>query len=97
MLLPIKISPNALEQIKIISQTKGITPDMGLRIGVRGSGCSGTSFMIGFDEKKDSDVEYLQEGLKILIEKKHFLYLTGMLLDFVDNQTQKGFTFVPNS
>jgi iron-sulfur cluster assembly protein len=94
MNLPIKISEMALNEAKTIFFKKGIDKHLSLRIGVKGSGCSGTSFFLGFDEKKDNDHEFEIDKMKILIEKKHFLYLVGMKLDFVDNDTQRGFTFV---
>ncbi|MFN0050287.1 MAG: HesB/IscA family protein [Cytophagales bacterium] len=94
MNLPIKISENAFAEVKNIVRNKGIDVNMGLRIGVKGSGCSGNSFYLGFDNSKDTDGVFNIDNVKIFIEKKHFLYLVGMKLDFVDNDTQRGFTFV---
>jgi iron-sulfur cluster assembly protein len=94
--IPIKITPFALEQIKLMLTTKGLTDTYGLRIGVKGSGCSGTSFFLGFDDKKTEDSEFMEGEVKIFIEKKHFMYLLGTTLDFVEDNFQRGFTFLGN-
>ena len=94
MNIPVTITENALEEIKKISQIKGISPLLGLRLGIKGAGCSGTSYLLGFDEKNNNDVEFEVNGIRIFIEKKHFLYLTGVKIDFIDNNNQRGFTFV---
>jgi len=94
MNLPIHISEEALAEAKSIFATKGISDTMGLRIGVKGSGCSGTSFFLGFDEQKEHDQVFEIDEMKIWIEKKHFLYLAGMKLDFIADSSQRGFSFV---
>ncbi len=94
MNLPLDISKLALAEAKNIFTHKGIDGNMGLRIGVKGSGCSGTSFFLGFDKQNENDQVYEVDNLRILIEKKHFLYLAGMKLDFIDNNNQRGFSFV---
>lgn len=94
MKIPIEISEEAIKEINSIYQTKGISAEMGLRIGVKGSGCSGTSFFLGFDTPSFNDQIFDFSMTKILIEKKHFLYLVGMKLDFMNNNSQRGFTFV---
>ncbi len=94
MNLPIHISDQAWIEINNIYKNKGIGNELGLRIGVKGSGCSGTSFVLGFDEKAVNDVDFDINGMKIYIEKKHFLYLAGMKLDFIEDNSQRGFTFV---
>jgi iron-sulfur cluster assembly protein len=94
MELPITISPKALEQVKYIMANKSIPEGYALRVGVKGAGCSGVSFMLGFDVQKTADDAYNYQGLKVLIEKKHTMYLIGMLLDFEDNENASGFVFL---
>jgi iron-sulfur cluster assembly protein len=60
-LQPITITPKAAEEVRKIMQTKNIPSDYGLRVGVRGSGC-GTSLLIGFDKRKETDQSYNSEG-----------------------------------
>lgn len=96
-ILPLSITQLALNQIAFIKATKNIPEGYGLRIGVRGSGCSGTSFVLGFDQKKAGDNEYLIEGIPVYIEKKHVLYVAGVELDYEDSEEMTGFIFNTNA
>ncbi len=91
--IPVKISSNAISEIKYIFERKNIPSDYGLRIGMKGSGCTGTTFVIGFDQKKDQDEEYFTEGIQVFIEKKHIMYLFGVEVDFIEDDTERGFVF----
>jgi iron-sulfur cluster assembly protein len=95
-ILPLTITQLALNQIALIKNTKNIPQGYGLRIGVRGSGCSGTSFVLGFDQKKEGDNEYFVEGIPVYIEKKHILYVAGIELDYEDSEEVTGFIFNTN-
>ncbi len=70
-----------------------------LRVGVKGGGCSGLSYELGFDnipQEGDNIVE--DNSIKIAIDKKSFLYLFGTELDFTDGLNGKGFQFInPNA
>jgi len=70
-----------------------------LRVGVKGGGCSGLSYELGFDnisQEGDNIVE--DNSIKIAIDKKSFLYLFGTELDFSDGLNGKGFQFInPNA
>ena len=96
-ILPLTITQLALNQIALIKGTKNIPEGYGLRVGVRGSGCSGTSFVLGFDQKKEGDNEYLVAGLPIYIEKKQVLYVAGVELDYEDSEEVTGFIFNTNA
>jgi iron-sulfur cluster assembly protein len=74
---------------------KNIPQDYGLRIGVKGGGCAGVSFVIGFDHSKASDEIFPLEGFEIFIEKKHFMHLLGIEVDFINSETERGFLFSP--
>ena len=74
--------------------TKNIPVDYGLRVGIRGSGCGGASLIIGFDKQKDSDISYEVEGINMLVDKKHTLYVIGKEVDFYDGADKRGFMFV---
>ena len=90
---PVSISDKAMEEVKTIIDKKGIPDDYGLRIGIQGAGCAGISYLVGFDKQKDSDTVYQKEGVKILVEKKHVMYLIGIELDFYEGTDERGFTF----
>ena len=91
--IPVKITSQAISQIKYIFEKKNIPQEYGLRIGMKGSGCAGNTFVIGFDKKKETDDEYLVENIPVYIEKKHVMYLFDVLVDFVDNEVESGFVF----
>jgi iron-sulfur cluster assembly protein len=65
-----------------------------LRVGVEGGGCSGLSYKLDFDkEQKPDDKLFEDKGIKILVDKKSFLYLVGTELDFTDGLNGKWFNF----
>jgi len=92
--IPISISDKAKIEIQNIRSNKNIPPEYGLRVGIKGAGCSGVSFMLGFDTKKDNDNQFHLEDLNILISKPHMMYLFGKSIDFYDEADAKGFVFV---
>lgn len=91
--IPVKITESAIAEIKYIFERKNIPAEYGLRIGMKGSGCSGTTFVIGFDKKKEQDEVFIKENIEVYIEKKHLMYLFGVEVDFVENETERGFVF----
>ena len=94
MVNPVNIRRKALHEVKLIMEKKGIPEDYGLRIGIKGAGCSGMGFLLGFDKQKPSDLEYSIEGLKVLIDKKHTMYVVGLEVDFYEGSDTRGFTFI---
>jgi iron-sulfur cluster assembly protein len=90
---PISITSPALVEVKKILSDKNVPAEYGLRIGVQGGGCSGLSYMLGFDKKKDTDNEYSFDGVKVFIDKKHAMYILGMEVDFQDGLNARGFVF----
>ncbi len=94
---PVTISPKAAEEIRKIMQTKNIPTDYSLRVGIRGGGCGGVSLIIGFDKKKETDLSYSEQGISVLVEKKHTMYIIGKEVDFYEGADARGFMFVdPN-
>jgi iron-sulfur cluster assembly protein len=68
--------------------------DAFIRVGVEGGGCSGLTYKLEFDvETKDGDKVFEDKGIKIVCDKKSFLYLIGTELDFTDGLNGKGFEF----
>ena len=59
----------------------------------RNAGCSGMSYLLGFDKKKDGDEAYAIEGIQLIMDKKHGMYVMGMQIDFQDGLNARGFTF----
>ncbi|MEM0996521.1 MAG: iron-sulfur cluster assembly accessory protein [Bacteroidota bacterium] len=66
-----------------------------LRVGVRSQGmaCAGMSFMLGFDQKKEQDMEIEVAGLQVLVDRRHSMYVLGMEIDWHEDERQRGFVF----
>jgi iron-sulfur cluster assembly protein len=65
-----------------------------VRVGVETGGCSGLSYKLDFDDSKNDDDELIEDnGIKLLVSKKSFLYLVGTTLEFSDGLNGKGFVF----
>lgn len=68
--------------------------DTFIRVGVDGGGCSGLSYKLEFDNiKQEGDQEFVDKGVKVVVDKKSFLYLIGTELDFTGGLNGKGFVF----
>ena len=90
---PVTLTNGALTQLKRIRQEQNIPDDHGLRIGVKGGGYSGFSYVLGFDLKTENDDEFEFDGLKVFMQKAHAIYLLGMEIDWVDGLNNRGFSF----
>lgn len=90
---PVTLTQGAIKQLKLIREKEGIVPENGLRIGVKGGGCSGFSYILGFDAHKENDEVFELDGLKIFMQKSHAIYLLGMEIDYVDGLNNRGFSF----
>ena len=70
----------------------------GLRIGVKGGGCSGLSYILDFDQKQEKDKVIEGNSFEIYVDPKSTLYLTGITVDYKDGLLDKGFKFInPNA
>lgn len=94
MIIPVSITNKARQEIKNIMMNKNIPQDYSLRIGVKGGGCGGISYALGFDKTKAGDQEFISEDIPVLIEKKHVMFLMGMQIDFYEGTEARGFTFI---
>ncbi len=88
----ITVTPLAAEKIKGIKTAQNAPEDAGLRIRVVGGGCSGFQYQLVFDAANPGDQVFEQDGVKVVIDPKSFLYLTGTEIDYVDSLTGAGFT-----
>ena len=91
--LPVKLTEGALKQLRKIKTDQNISDNLGLRIGVKGGGCSGFSYILGFDTPKENDEVYEHEGLNVFMQKAHAIYLLGMEIDWLDGLQNRGFSF----
>ncbi len=90
---PVKFTSSALEEIRRITQDPSFDISQTLRIGVKGGGCSGLSYVLGFDAQKETDQEYFFDGIHFIMEKAHEMYLYGMEIDWQNGLNNRGFTF----
>jgi len=95
---PISISSAAIAEIKRLKHSTDIQEGQALRIGVKGGGCSGLSYLLAFDEIKSLDNIYNVDGAEIIMDKSHIMYVLGMQVDYGDGLNARGFTFTnPNA
>ncbi len=90
---PVTFTEGAVKELFKLKDQQEIGDDYGLRVGVEGGGCSGMTYVLGFDQPKEGDKEYYIEGIKVFMHKAHGLYLAGMQIDFQDGLNARGFTF----
>jgi iron-sulfur cluster assembly protein len=90
---PIKFTEGAINEINRLMNEPGFDKKQMLRIGVKGGGCSGLSYILGFEARKENDQEYEFEGLTFIIDKAHELYLHGMEINWEGGLNSRGFTF----
>jgi iron-sulfur cluster assembly protein len=90
----ITITERAVREVRRIIQEQKLPEATALRVGVKGGGCSGFSYTLGFDDQL-SDVDQLSEvdGVRVVCDPKSFLYLSGTQIDFEDNLMGRGFKF----
>jgi iron-sulfur cluster assembly accessory protein len=94
--MPINLSETAAREIKTIIGQQGLPEaETKLRVGVKGGGCSGFSYMLDLTEepKSEMDEEMESHGVKILVDMKSYLYLNGVEIDFKDEVMGRGFVF----
>lgn len=90
---PVTLTAGAIAQLNRLRAEQQIPAHYGLRIGVKGGGCSGFSYLIGFDEQKERDTVFEFEGVRIYMDKAHSLYLLGMEIDWAEGLNNRGFVF----
>ena len=94
----IKVTDNAKEQALTLMNKDG-KDGYFIRVGVKGGGCSGLMYDLTFDnEDQEGDKAFEDNGMKVVVDKKSYLYLIGTTLDYTGGLNGKGFVFVnPNA
>lgn len=95
----ITVSPKAQERVYDLRNEAKLSEEYFLRVSVAGGGCSGLSYKLDFDnEMNEGDQAFEDNGVKVVVDTKSFLYLIGTELDFSDGLNGKGFNFInPNA
>ena len=93
--MALTLSESAVRQVQELKRAQSLPENVFLRMGVKGGGCSGLSYLLEFDsELGPHDEEFDIEGIKVVCDKKSYLYLSGTTLDYVQQGLTGGFTFV---
>jgi iron-sulfur cluster assembly protein len=90
---PVTFTASAIKEINRLMGDVNFDKSSYLRIGVKGGGCSGMTYVLGFDQKQDNDEEYDVDGFKFIMNKSHGIYLMGMQIDWQGGLNSRGFTF----
>jgi iron-sulfur cluster assembly protein len=90
---PVQLSENAISEVKRLMSEPGFDQGQYLRVGVKGGGCSGMSYVLGFDQKEEDDEIYDIAGVPVIVKKAHGIYLFGMQVDYQHGLNARGFIF----
>jgi len=95
----LSMSPEAIEEVKRLIAENNLPDTAGVRVGVRGGGCSGFTYTLNFDKKEASGDVIMEFGdVRLFVDPKSLLYLSGTTLEYTSGLQGKGFQFVnPNA
>ncbi|MDZ7716661.1 MAG: iron-sulfur cluster assembly accessory protein [Balneolaceae bacterium] len=89
----VALTSRAAKQVQKIIAEEDIESGLYLRVAVEGGGCSGLSYKLGLDYKKDEDKLIESQGIEIIVDPRHMMYLEGIEIDYPDGLDARGFTF----
>ena len=97
--MAIGLTERAVEELERIINEQSMPDGTALRVGVKGGGCSGFSYTLGFDDQINPTDQINEEyEVRVVCDPKSFLYLNGTVVDFEDNLMGRGFKFTnPNA
>lgn len=90
---PVSFTEGAVKELKRLMAEDGFDASQRLRVGVKGGGCSGMTYVLGFDQPADDDEHFEVDGVACVMNKSHQLYLFGMEIDWQGGLNSRGFTF----
>ena len=93
MAAPVTLTTGAITEIKRLMNEEGFDAANLLRVGVKGGGCSGMTYVLGFDKPTEKDEQFEIAGIPCIMEKSHGIYLTGMEVEWEGGLNSRGFTF----
>jgi len=90
----IRLTEKAVAQVRRLMAQENIPETHGLRVSVKGGGCSGLSYVLGFDaDPKETDKVMEMYGMRVFLDPKSLFHISGTVLDFSDGLNGKGFIF----
>jgi iron-sulfur cluster assembly accessory protein len=88
----VALTDSGAEKVREFLSSQGLDEgSAGLRVGVRGGGCSGFQYQLAFDEQRDGDVIFEHSGLRLLVDNQSLPYVDGSTIDYVDSLQGAGF------
>ena len=90
---PVSLTPGAILAVRKLMLEPGFDNQQALRIGVKGGGCSGMTYILGFETPGPKDQSFEIEGIPCIIDPSHEMYIYGMQVDWQDGLNNRGFTF----
>jgi iron-sulfur cluster assembly accessory protein len=90
---PVSFTQSAVNEIKRLMNEEGFDKNNFLRVGVKGGGCSGMTYVLGFDKKTEKDNSFNIDGIAFIMDRSHELYVAGMEIDWQGGLNSRGFTF----
>jgi iron-sulfur cluster assembly protein len=88
----ITISDKGAEKVReFLASQPGDVTLAGLRVGVRGGGCSGFQYQLAFDEQRENDTVFESHGLKLLVDNSSLQYVSGSVIDYEESLQGAGF------
>ncbi|MEP6950872.1 MAG: iron-sulfur cluster assembly accessory protein [Ginsengibacter sp.] len=90
---PVNFTKGAVTEIKRLMNREGFDLSKALRVGVKGGGCSGMSYILDFETKSDNDEYFEIEGIPCIINPAHSIYLLDMEVNWEGGLNSRGFTF----
>ena len=91
--ISVSFTASAKEEIKRLMNVDGFDTAQQLRVGVKGGGCTGMTYVLGFDTKTEKDESFEIDGIPFVMERAHGIYLMGMEIDWNGGLNSRGFTF----
>jgi iron-sulfur cluster assembly accessory protein len=90
---PVAFTEGAVKELRRLMEEPGFDSTQYLRVGVKGGGCSGLSYVLGFDQKEADDDLFDIAGIPVVMKPAHAIYLAGILVNYEDGLNARGFTF----
>ncbi|MGK0290101.1 MAG: iron-sulfur cluster assembly protein [bacterium] len=90
----ISLTENAAKEVRKVVEENKLSETTGIRIGIKGGGCAGFTYVFDFDDNSgEFDEVYDSEGLRVIVDRKSLLYIDGTVIDFNNGLTDRGFKF----
>jgi iron-sulfur cluster assembly protein len=92
---PVVVTERAAKEFRHILREKGLPDETGMRLSVKGGGCSGFAYQIDLERNPadEFDIQSVQHGIRVLVDMKSEFYMQGSQIDFNDSLMERGFKF----